>query len=134
MKQKDPEKSLRSNGTSNKKQKGFTLIELLLVIAIIGILAAAILVGISGQREKARVASAVESLRSVMPYVIECYMKGDSLDTLGGVEVCSPSNGIEWPALGSGCDYGSDGGSSFTAICGDTTITCDYSGGGDCSY
>jgi len=36
-------------------KKGFTLVELLLVIAIIGILAAVLFVGLGNQRERARV-------------------------------------------------------------------------------
>lgn len=85
----------------NKKQKGFTLIELLLVIAIIGILAAAILVGIGNQRARARRAAALESVRSAIPYMVECYLNGYSVaDYSSGGALCSTDTGIDWPNLG----------------------------------
>mgnify|MGYP002353746386 CR=1 FL=1 len=114
-----------------KKMKGFTLIELLLVIAIIGILAAAILVGISGQREKARAASALESVKSVMPYVAECHMKGtvQAPDSAGGNSVCSPDTGFTYPSLGTtGCTYTTNTtGERIQVNCPTSiTINCNY--------
>lgn len=46
-------------------KKGFTLIELLTVIAIIGLIASVVMVSLSGQRQKARVAKALEFSQSV---------------------------------------------------------------------
>ena len=45
--------------------KSFTIIELLVVIAIIGLLASVVLVSMSGVREKARIANALEFSQSV---------------------------------------------------------------------
>ena len=49
----------------NPKIKGFTLIELLIVIAIIGILSSAIMIDISGARNKAKIAKSKSDLNSI---------------------------------------------------------------------
>ncbi len=135
---------VRLSGGSPRRRlqasKGFTLIELLLVIAIIGILAAAILVAISGQREKARRARAMETARSVMPYLVECYMtKGEaglnnpSSSTTGGGAVCTSSSSIVWPDLtGTDCTWGNPGSGEVVITCDAGDITCDYGEDGSC--
>jgi len=122
-----------------RKMKGFTLIELLLVIAIIGILAAAILVGISGQREKARKTQLLEGIKSVMPYAIECYMLGGTInDYTAGNDVCTVGGEIKWPDLDSNlgvsqvCQSISINASDITVNCTGGNILCDFDGGGDC--
>jgi len=122
-----------------KKAGGFTLIELLLVIAIIGILASAIMVGISGQRQRARVTSATETAKSVVPYLVDCYMRGQSInnpdDTItGGNVVCSGSS-VTWPSMGdTGCTWPTPvGADDLVVTCDTQTITCHYTVGGDCT-
>ena len=117
-----------------KMKKGFTLIELLIVIAIIGILAGVILVSTSSARDKARRTSAMESVRSVMPFLTECNMSGNTItaapNNLVAVSTACTSGGttINYPMLNngstSGCNYN---GSSATVV----NVNC-TSGGFSC--
>jgi len=116
-------------------RRGFTLIELLLVMAIIGILAGTILVGVAGQREKARTSRALESMNNVLPYAIECYLRGEDITAPtanGGATLCEA---FDYPALGDTCSYATadpDSTGNISATCGSDTIVCDMTGSGNC--
>ena len=81
------------------KQKGFTLIELLLVIAIIGILAAVLFVSLGSQRERARVTSFKESMRSIVPGAQICADQGGTVLGTLGAALCNPDNSMILPTI-----------------------------------
>ncbi|MBT3356515.1 type II secretion system protein [bacterium] len=90
--------------TKQISERGFTLIELLTTVAIIGILASTIFVSLSGQRDRAKLASAMESGRSVIPSAVDCFMTNKQLTawtsaSTGGNAICAGSTGV-WPSLG----------------------------------
>lgn len=121
-----------------KDREGFTLIELLLVIAIIGILAGAVLVSISGQRSKAVLTKQLETEKSVLPYAIDCYMRGGAMASAAvGAIVCSTGNAatVTWPAVDANCPVAARTltATNWTLVCGGKTITCDFSGTGNCT-
>lgn len=118
--------------TSNKQ--GFTLIEILLVIAIIAILASAILVGISGQRERARTSKVLMELSATLQPMMMCWSDSNSVDTTpnNNENICNgiPSYGT-WPNLSSsGWSYNSQNINNithiftFTATNGSDSIRC----------
>jgi prepilin-type N-terminal cleavage/methylation domain-containing protein len=91
-----------------KKNKAFTLIEIMVAIAIVGILAATVLVSMSSFAAKARSSKALAQLSSAIPGMVSCWGNGNVVkDTVSGDKICrlSGMGGADiasyglWPSL-----------------------------------
>lgn len=120
-----------------KSRTGFTLIELLIVIAIIGVLAGVILLSTSQVRDKAQASDATQTMKSLMPHMVNCFFTGRTVNSVTapvvGAAVCGSDNSLVFPALPANCNYANQlTAGTIRVICGTLTIVCDYSGNGNC--
>ena len=127
-----------------KKETGFTLVELLLAMAVISILAGAILVSISSQRQRAHQSKMLSELSGTIQPMLMCRTDNNSIvrptGGAGGGNICS--TGAEygtWPST-SGNNFGNygsadgnwdDGGWHFYIDDGARRVCCN-SGSGRC--
>ncbi|HOW60906.1 MAG TPA: type II secretion system protein [Candidatus Moranbacteria bacterium] len=112
------------------RKKGFTLLELLIVMAVIVILVAAIIAATNSSREKSHKASALQTMRSILPYATDCYMRSQAIpiNPSAGSPVCSGAN-ANFPAFDTKIGWGYTSGTSSTYKAWDITdntktITC----------
>lgn len=133
-----------------KEMSGFTLVELLLVIAIIGILAAVLFVGLGNQRERARVTTFKENVRGLVTTYTACadskVADGTSAEIGTGVAdgesvpVCEVGNSAGIPQTSFIPAILNCNGDGFIDIAGVTTVgdnwnftaSCTRSGDGSC--
>ena len=103
-----------------KNKDGFTLIELLIVVAIIGILAAVVLISGAYSIRSARVNNTKTTLKNAILAVVSCNDSNSPVNVPNGVEngakiICNNFSGAFWPKLQGNHSYVAGG--NFTANC-----------------
>lgn len=98
------------------EKKGFTLPELLMVTALIGILAAVVLVSMSHSRKRAREARVLGSISSAVAAMQTCWMHGGEVnrptanENTGGNDICDGRSSYgQWPRMGQSAGLGYSG-------------------------
>lgn len=91
-----------------RKLKAFTLVELLVVVAIIAVLATVVVIGFSGQKEKAALATIKSNLADTVSAANVCTSDGSTVNAPtivvgggGGNAICSTTNIVNgnWPTV-----------------------------------
>lgn len=95
-----------------KNNKAFTLIEIMVAIAIVGILAAVVLVSMKSYGAKGRSTKALAQLSSAIPSMISCWGNAGTVNApSSGGDICSLAASYgQWPATSgdlSSYSYGS---------------------------
>jgi prepilin-type N-terminal cleavage/methylation domain-containing protein len=80
-------------------KKGFTLIEMVIAVAVLAIVSAAILVSISGQKEKAEATEMLTEMSATIQPIMMCLSDGGSVNSFnGGADICDMSSNYgQWP-------------------------------------
>ncbi|MFW5885064.1 MAG: type II secretion system protein [Patescibacteria group bacterium] len=95
-------------------KKGFTLIEMVIAVAVLAIVSAAILVSISGQKEKAEATEMLTEMSATIQPIMMCLSDGGNVNSpSGGDRICDiSSNYGQWPNPSD--SFGSYNSSSFS--------------------
>lgn len=98
------------------KNGAFTLIELMVAIAIIGILAAVVLVSMQGYAKKARASRAMAQASSVIPSLVSCWGNGGTKQDAPG-DICSGKSSYgQWPVLSDNYSFSAVTGTSSSSF------------------
>ena len=86
------------------QKKAFTLIELMVAIAIVAIMAAIVMVNLSGYASEARSNKALAEMASALPFMISCWGNGGDVKApASGGDICSLASSYgKWPVNTSG--------------------------------
>lgn len=94
---------------ANTPQSGFTLIELLIVIAIVGVLAAVLILNLLRARESAEYHAAAAEMRNMANQLIICLAEGNDFPAdFGSNAAPTGCSSLQWPTrvpFGSTFDY-----------------------------
>lgn len=83
-----------------KNNKAFTLIEIMVAIAIVGILAAVVMVSMQSYAVKGRSARAMAQASSAITSMVSCWGNGGGVRTSGSGNICDIGAGYgTWPVM-----------------------------------